>query len=196
MFGGKRELSGIQALVDSMSPPIRIASSAIIFAGAVAAGYGLGFRFGGSRNAGLGGAVALGAAGAGAAYALNACAPEVAAVNLHNYVAGCDDPAALKKEDIDAIANKYGVSKQHEAFNAELCDIYCRYVTAVLPPGNEDLRGDEVDTIIKFKNALGIDDPDAAAMHMEIGRRIFRQRLETGDRDGDLEQRRCRHSRS
>nr|GMD14051.1 protein TIC110, chloroplastic [Ipomoea batatas] len=191
VFGGKRELSGIQALVDSMSPPIRIASSAIIFAGAVAAGYGLGFRFGGSRNAGLGGAVALGAAGAGAAYALNACAPEVAAVNLHNYVAGCDDPAALKKEDIDAIANKYGVSKQHEAFNAELCDIYCRYVTAVLPPGNEDLRGDEVDTIIKFKNALGIDDPDAAAMHMEIGRRIFRQRLETGDRDGDLEQRRA-----
>lgn len=89
-----------------MSPQIRIASSAIIFAGTVAAGYGLGFRFGGSRNAGLGGAVALGAAGAGAAYALNACAPEVAAVNLHNYVAGCDDPSALKKEDIEAIANK------------------------------------------------------------------------------------------
>lgn len=25
-----------------------------------------------------------------------------------------------------------------------------------------------MDTIIKFKNALGIDDPDAAAMHMEV----------------------------
>ncbi|CAK9164115.1 unnamed protein product [Ilex paraguariensis] len=191
VFGGKKELSGIQSLVDTMSPPIRLASSALIFAGAVAAGYGLGFRFGGSRNAGLGGAVALGAAGAGAAYALNSCVPEVAAVNLHNYVVGCDDPGALQKEDIEAIANKYGVSKQDEAFNAELCDIYCRYVSAILPPGSEDLKGDEVETIIKFKNGLGIDDPDAAAMHMEIGRRLFRQRLETGDRDGDVEQRRA-----
>lgn len=89
-----------------MSPPIRIASSALIVAGAIAAGYGLGSRFGGSRNAALGGAVALGAAGAGAAYALNSCVPEVAAVNLHNYVADIDDPGALKKEDIEAIANK------------------------------------------------------------------------------------------
>ncbi|XP_055812808.1 protein TIC110, chloroplastic isoform X2 [Solanum dulcamara] len=191
VFGGKKELSPIQSLVDAMSPPIRIASSALVFAGAIAAGYGLGLRFGGSRNAGVGGAIALGAAGAGAAYALNSCAPEVAAINLHNYVADFEDPAALNKEDIEAIANKYGVSRQNEAFNAELRDIYCRYVSAVLPTSTEELRGDEVDKIIKFKNALGIDDPDAADMHMEIGRRIFRQRLETGDRDGDMEQRRA-----
>ncbi|CAN4115766.1 unnamed protein product [Withania somnifera] len=174
-----------------MSPPIRIASSALVFAGAIATGYGLGLRFGGSRNAGVAGAIALGAAGAGAAYALNSCAPEVAAINLHNYVADFDDPAVLKKEDIEAIANKYGVSKQNEAFNAELRDIYCRYVSAVLSTRTGELRGDEVDSIIKFKNALGIDDPDAADMHMEIGRRIFRRRLETGDRDGDIEQRRA-----
>lgn len=179
-----------------MSPTVRIASSALIFAGAIAAGYGLGSKFGGSRNVAMGGAVALGAAGAGMAYALNSCVPEVAAVNLHNYVADFDDPAALNKGDIEAIANKYGISKQNEAFNAELCDIYCRYVSSILPPGNEDLKGDEVERIIKFKNALGIDDPDAAAMHMEMGRRSFRQRLETGDRDADLEQRRCRHFRS
>ncbi|MCD7451442.1 hypothetical protein HAX54_011849, partial [Datura stramonium] len=191
VFGGKKELSPIQSIVDAMSPPIRIASSALVFAGAIAAGYGLGVRFGGSRNAGVGGAIAFGAAGAGAAYALNSCAPEVAAINLHNYVADFEDPASLKKEDVEAIADKYGVSKQNETFNAELRDIYCRYVSAVLPSGTEELRGDEVDTIIKFKNALGIDDPDAADMHMEIGRRIFRQRLETGDRDGDMEQRRA-----
>lgn len=107
VFGGKKELSTIQSLVDAMSPPIRIASSALVFAGAVAAGYGLGVRFGGSRNAGVGGAIALGAAGAGAAYALNSCVPEVAAINLHNYVADFEDPAALNKEDIDAIANKF-----------------------------------------------------------------------------------------
>ncbi|KAL6967787.1 hypothetical protein U1Q18_033596 [Sarracenia purpurea var. burkii] len=191
VFGGKKELTGIQSLVDAMSPPVRLAISVLVFSGAVAAGYGLGLRFGGSRNAGLGGAVALGAAGAGAAYALNSCAPEVAAVNLHNYVAGCDDPVVVKKEDIEAIANKYGVSKQNEIFNSELCDLYCRYVSAILPPGSEDLKGNEVETLIKFKNGLGIDDPDAASMHIEIGRRIFRQRLETSDYDADIEQRRA-----
>ncbi|KAM7501737.1 hypothetical protein LguiB_000641 [Lonicera macranthoides] len=186
-----KQLSGFQSLVDSMSPPVRLASSVIVFAGAVVAGYGLGCGFGGSRNAGLGGAFAIGGVGTGVAYALNSSVPEIAAVNLHNFVAGCDDPGALKKEDIERIANKYGVSKQNKAFNGELCDIYSQYVSAVLPPGNEDLKGDEADAIIKFKSALGLDDPDAAAMHMEIGRRIFRLRLETGDRNGDLEQRRA-----
>lgn len=41
-------------------------------------------------------------------------------------------------------------------------------MSSVLPPGGEELKGDEVDTIINFKKALGIDDPDAAAMHMEV----------------------------
>ncbi|KAL2495614.1 protein TIC [Forsythia ovata] len=48
--------------------------------------YGLGSRFGGSRNTSLGGAVALGVAGAGVAYALNSCVLEVAAANFHNGV--------------------------------------------------------------------------------------------------------------
>lgn len=191
IFGGKKQLSGPQFLVEGLSPPVRLATSAIIVAGALAAGYGLGSRFGSSRATALGGAVALGAAGGAAVYALNSCVPDVAAVNLHNLVAGCDDPTALKKEDVEGIARRYGVSKQDAAFNAELCDLYCRFVSSVLPPGNEILKGDEVETIIQFKNTLGIDDPDAASMHMEIGRRIFYQRLETGDRDADIEQRRA-----
>ncbi|KAL1308417.1 hypothetical protein HN51_050357 [Arachis hypogaea] len=187
----QKDLKGLEVLVDKLSPPVRLATSAVIVAGAVAAGYGLGTRFGGSRTAALGGAVALGAAGGAAAYALNASAPQVAAVNLHNYVAGIDDPSKLKKEDIEGIANRYGVSKQDEAFKAEICDIYAEFVSSVLPPGGEELKGDEVDRIISFKNSIGIDDPDAAAMHMEIGRKIFRQRLEVGDRDADIEQRRA-----
>lgn len=101
-----KDLNGIEILVDKLPLPARLATSAVIVAGAVAAGYGLGSRFGGSRNAALGGAVALGAAGGAAAYALNATAPQVAAVNLHNYVAGFDDPSKLTKDDIEAIASK------------------------------------------------------------------------------------------
>ncbi|KAK8596575.1 hypothetical protein V6N13_001190 [Hibiscus sabdariffa] len=191
IFGGPKELTGIQPLVQNLSPPVRLATSAVILAGALVAGYGLGLRFGGNRNAAFGGAAILGAAGGAAAYAVNAAVPEVAAVTLHNYVAACDGPDAIKREDIENIAKKYGVSKQDEVFNMELCDIYSRFVSSVLPPGGENLGGDEVETIISFKNALGIDDPDAASVHMEIGRQIFRFRLETGDRDGDLEQRRA-----
>ncbi|GMI96914.1 ARABIDOPSIS THALIANA TRANSLOCON AT THE INNER ENVELOPE MEMBRANE OF CHLOROPLASTS 110 [Hibiscus trionum] len=191
IFGDPKELTGIQPLVQNLSPPVRLATSAVILAGALAAGYGLGLRFGGNRNAAFGGAAILGAAGGVAAYAVNAAVPEVAAVTLHNYVAACDGPEAIKREDIENIAKKYGVSKQDEVFNMELCAIYSRFVSSVLPPGGENLRGDEVETIISFKNALGIDDPDAASVHMEIGRQIFRFRLETGDRDGDLEQRRA-----
>ncbi|GAA0150170.1 hypothetical protein LIER_43085 [Lithospermum erythrorhizon] len=107
VFGGNKELTGIQGLVESLSPSIRVAFSGVLFAGCLAAGYGLGFRFGGSRTAALGGSVAAGVVGAAAAFALNACVPQVAAASLHNYVAGCDDPAALKKEDIEAIAKRF-----------------------------------------------------------------------------------------
>lgn len=48
-----------------------------------------------------------------------------------------------------------------------------RFVSSVLPPAGEELKGDEVDRIVGFKNSLGIDDPDAAAMHMEVFLSLF-----------------------
>lgn len=66
------------------------------------------------------------------------------------------------------IVYRYGISRQNERFNAEIRDLYASYITGVIPPGNEDLKGDEVESIIAFKNALGLDDPDAAAMHIEV----------------------------
>lgn len=58
---------------------------------------------------GLAGAAALGAAGGAAVYALGSSVPEAAAVNLHNFVAGCDDPGALKREDIEGVAKRFGL---------------------------------------------------------------------------------------
>ncbi|KAK1320600.1 hypothetical protein QJS10_CPA03g00992 [Acorus calamus] len=193
----KKELTGTQALADAIPPPARLAVSVALVAGAAAGGYGLGLRFGASQLAAAGGAAVLGAVGGAAAYALNACVPEVAAVHLYNLVAGYGDLTKLRREDIEAIEKKYGVNKEDPAYKMVLCEVYSRFVHSVIPLGgesfneNDNLKGNEVETIIKFKNALGIDDPDAASVHMEIGRRIFRQRLETGDREADLEQRRA-----
>ena len=44
----------------------------------------------------------------------------------------------------------------------------CRYLTSILPPGNENLKGDEVEKIIAFKDALGLEDADAAPVHIEV----------------------------
>ncbi|KAH0876794.1 hypothetical protein HID58_064188 [Brassica napus] len=191
VVANKKELTGLQPIVEKMTPPVRLATSAVVLAASLASGYGLGLRLMGSRNIALGGAAVAGAAGGALVYAMNSAVPEVAAIGLHNYVAEFEDPASVTKEDIEKIASRYGVNKEDEAFQAEICDIYCRYVTSVLPAEGQSLKGDEVEKIVKFKSALGIDDPDAASMHMEIGRRIFRQRLETGEREGDAEQRRA-----
>ncbi|KAH7443067.1 hypothetical protein KP509_02G017700 [Ceratopteris richardii] len=190
IFGGEKELSGLHQVLQGLSAPARYATSVAIVAGALAAGYALGTSAKGTRTAAIGGAVALGAAGGATAYVLNSAAPTIAAAHLHNAVAKLEDPTSLKSEEVDAIVRKFGVSKQDEPLNSELKDLYDRFVTGVIPPGNEDLKGDEVQTIMMFKNALGLEDSDAAAVHIEIGRRIFRQRLETGDKDTAVQERR------
>lgn len=61
-----------------------------------------------------------------------------------------------------------------ENFVVNFCNlILIRYVTSVLPSEGQSLKGDEVEKIAKFKYALGIDDPDAASMHMEVFSRFF-----------------------
>lgn len=106
IWGPRKELVGIEPVVDKLSPPVRLATSAVIIAGAMFAGFNLGSTFGRSRNVAIGGAAVLGASGGAMAYAMNAAVPEVAAKRLHDYVADCDDPGAVKKEDIEAIAKK------------------------------------------------------------------------------------------
>lgn len=48
------------------------------------------------------------------------------------------------------------------------CPFYSRFVFSLIHPGYEDLEGTEVETIIKFKKALGLNDIDAANVHMEV----------------------------
>ncbi|KAM3408724.1 hypothetical protein ACQJBY_001662 [Aegilops geniculata] len=191
VFGGRKELTGVQPLVEALPPAGRAVLELAVVAAAAAGGYTLGTRYGGTRTTAVAGAAVLGAATLAGAAAVNSVVPEVAAVGLHNYVAGSDDPTALEASEVAAIASKYGVSTQDAAFKSELCDLYASFVYSVLPPGHEALKGTEVEAIKKFKKALGLDDVDAANMHMAIGRRLYRERLETRDRDADIEQRRA-----
>uniref|UniRef100_A0ACD5U5E3 Uncharacterized protein n=1 Tax=Avena sativa TaxID=4498 RepID=A0ACD5U5E3_AVESA len=179
VFGGRKELTGVQPLVEALPPVARAALELAVVAAAATAGYSLGTRYGGgSRTASIAGAAVLGAAGLAGAAAVNSVVPEVAAVGLHNYVAGRDDPTELEAAEVEAIASKYGVGTQDAAFKSELCDLYASFVYSVIPPGHGDLKGNEVEAIIKFKRALGLDDVDAANMHMAVGRRLYRERLD------------------
>jgi hypothetical protein len=78
--------------------------------GALAAGYALGARVKGTQGAAVGGALALGAIGGASAFALNAAAPHVAAVQVRNALVNHSDPSSLRSTEIDAIAQKYGSS--------------------------------------------------------------------------------------
>lgn len=106
VHGNKKELTGLQPIVEKMTPPVRLATSTVVLAASLAAGYGLGFRLAGSRNIALGSAAVAGAAGGAVVYALNSAVPEVAAISLHNYVSEIEDPASVTKEDIERIADR------------------------------------------------------------------------------------------
>ena len=70
----------------------------------------------------------------------------------------------------------------------------CRWASAAVrsafdwhaPSGGQELtasswftcRGFEPERIIKFRDALGLSDEDAAAVHIDVGRRFSRQRQE------------------
>ncbi|KAF0906555.1 hypothetical protein E2562_011535 [Oryza meyeriana var. granulata] len=174
VFGGRKELTGVQPLVEALPPVARTAVELAVVAAAAAAGYGIGLRAGGTQTTAVAGAAVLGAASVAGAAAVNSSVPGVAAVGLHNYVAGCDDPTKLESSEVEAIASKYGVSTQDATFKAELCDLYDRFVFSLIHPGYEDLEGSEVEDIIKFKKALGLNDLEAANVHMEIAKRIDR----------------------
>ena len=107
VVSNKKELTGLQPIVEKMTPPVRLATSAVVLAASLATGYGLGLRLMGSKNIALGGAAVAGAAGGALVYALNSAVPEVAAIGLHNYVAEFEDPASVTKEDIEKIASRY-----------------------------------------------------------------------------------------
>ena len=196
IFGPPRVLDGTEQTLASMSHVTRQAGAAVL----VAVGLGAGYVFGGKVAegsaarpvAGVAGAAVLGGAGALGVKKLQEKTLDAAAAELHNICCAAgdlDDPAAsLNAQAIRELAPRYGLSSLSDQLGLEMKHIYESYLASVIPSSDEPLKGDEPSKITAFKEALGIDDSAAAACHLELGNRFKRQRLESGSREGGLQE--------
>ena len=111
-----------------------------------------------------------------------------AIVELANVLVDLNDPTALTRDHVIAIEAKFGAPLL-ESCPEELKSIYGTFVEAVIPGGDAPLTGVEASLIQSFKAALGLSDTDAAPVHIDVGRRILRGRMEAGTRGEDMEAR-------
>ena len=111
-----------------------------------------------------------------------------AIIELCNVLVEMNDPSLLTREMVESVEAKYGV-KLCESCLEEMKSLYGTYVEAVIPPGADPLSGSEPLSIQNFKQALGLTDEDAAPVHIDVGRRVLRGRLEASSRCEDFEAR-------
>lgn len=182
-----KELDGVEQALAGTPQVARYSGYAVLAAACLMAGSKVG------QNAGQVGAVAGGAVATAAAAAGIKTAEDkrkgVAAKEVYNLFVGGNNPETVRREQVDAIGAKFDVNLA-QSFGGELKQIYDFYITSVMPEGDQPLVGDEGDKIAAFREALGIEDRDAADVHLEIGRRIFRKRFELASKTAELEQRR------
>lgn len=111
-----------------------------------------------------------------------------AIIELCNFLVSLGDPTALTRDQVLVIEAKYGCSLT-ECCLEELKSVYGTFVEAAIPAGDAPLTGGEATLIQNFKAALGLSDVDAAPVHIDVGRRILRGRMEAGTRGEDIEAR-------
>ena len=111
-----------------------------------------------------------------------------AVIELSNVLVALGDPTALTREQVLAIEAKYGTPLAESCLE-DLKSLYGTFVEAYIPAGGTPLSGGEALLIQNFKAALGLSDIDAAPVHIDVGRRILRGRMESGTRGEDMEAR-------
>ncbi|KAJ9511403.1 hypothetical protein QJQ45_029777, partial [Haematococcus lacustris] len=126
---------------------------------------------------------ALAAVGAAAAAAVSVKAKKkrdsAAVVALYNTIVELDDPAQLTAQDVEGVGRRFGLNMQRD--DAEgLTKLYSQFLENVIPRGDQQLRGDEAPKVLAFKAALGLSDEEAAPVHIEVARRLFRQASKLG----------------
>ncbi|KAK9831616.1 hypothetical protein WJX74_002584 [Apatococcus lobatus] len=178
-FTYRRELSGAQKFLAGLpSAGAYVLALALVAAGG-ATGAVAGSRLPeNTRKAGqAGGAVLLGAASAVGASKVIQERQGAAGVVLNNLLVDAEDIGSLGPDDFVAINQRYGV-KLAEKLTDEVKGIYGQYIESQIPIGETPLSGFEPERISKFRDALGLSDEDAAAVHIDVGRRFSRQRQE------------------
>lgn len=139
----------------------------------------LGRAVGGLVGAAVGGFVAM---------KLKEKRESAAIIELSNILVDMDNPALISRDVVTQVEEKYGISLCISCLE-EMKSLYGTFVEAVIPVGNSSLSGSESTVIQNFKDALGLTDEDAAPVHIDVGRRILRGRLEAGSRGEDFEAR-------
>lgn len=185
VYGPLKPLSSIQAATASVAPPVRLGLAAVIVGGtAVGAAQIIGGAIpaDGPRT---GVQVATAAVvGGGAIVATQRVEKEHvkgSTIAIHNSLSSlpeADDCLAVESA-ISAVKNQFGLDEQSEEVNKAIQQAYYSFLLAVLPPNESPLVGDEADKLSAMISALNLDEGSAAEVHLEVGRRIFRQRMET-----------------
>jgi len=188
-FEYPRELSSVQSSLKSLPAAVRMAGAGALVLAAVGAGAAVGSKM--PPKFQTAGKVTLGAVAAGgAAFGVMQVDKERkggCAVELNNKLLN-RDPSTLSRAEVDAINDEYGVDMSVE-FTQDLKNMYDFYLTNVMGQGDVPLGGWEADALRSFKEALNLQDADAAEAHIEVGRRIFRMRSEVGGRDAEMQER-------
>ena len=166
----------------------RLAAYAAVVGGGLAIGAGVGGKVGGNAGkavltAGLGAAAAAGVATADKKRV--SAAPKALWNGMMNR-----DPATITKQEVDAIGAKFGMKDMAKECPEGVTELYDAYLMSVIPMGDDPVQGWEPEALRNFRAQLGLEDADAANAHIEVGRRLFRKRIELGDKDADLESRR------
>eukprot|EP00216_Chloropicon_sp_CCMP2111_P004080 CAMPEP_0198246818 /NCGR_PEP_ID=MMETSP1446-20131203/46166_1 /TAXON_ID=1461542 ORGANISM="Unidentified sp, Strain CCMP2111" /NCGR_SAMPLE_ID=MMETSP1446 /ASSEMBLY_ACC=CAM_ASM_001112 /LENGTH=966 /DNA_ID=CAMNT_0043931141 /DNA_START=214 /DNA_END=3114 /DNA_ORIENTATION=+ len=176
--------------MSSLSHGARVGGAAVLVAGALSLGYVTGGKASAEVRpvARLASVAVLGGAAALAVSKLQEKTHQAAGIELHNAFASFDDPTAVDPGYVATIAAKYGIADPQEKMRLEMKRLYDAFLSSVIPSSDTPLRGDEAVRIRKFKSALGIDDAAAAECHMDLGTRFSRQRLESGSREGGLQE--------
>ena len=194
----------------------RLAAYAAVVGGGLAMGATVGGKVGG--NAGRAAlAVGLGAAAAAGVVTADKKRVSAAPKALWNGMMN-RDPASITKAEVDAIGSKFGMNDMAKdcpegaglsyfpTFRLPDCpynktdtffsivsgvtELYDAYLMSVIPMGDDPVQGWEPEALKNFRAQLGLEDADAANAHIEVGRRLFRKRIELGDKDADIESRR------
>ena len=111
-----------------------------------------------------------------------------AIIELSNLLSQLESPDMLTREAVSQIEAKYGAPLVSSSLEG-LKSIYGTFVEFVIPAGDVSLTGQEAPRIQSFKQALGLSDTDAAPVHIDVGRRVLRGRLEAGSRGEDFDAR-------